>query len=256
MAPIVAAAPTLPLVPQIQGHRQVARSTTGLRAGSIRGFVAQHTRLQPVPTLGLRLHLADDILGLWRATQLVLRDPEAPLPYWGFAWAGGMALAKYLREHPETVAGRRVVDLASGSGLVAIAAMRAGASEATAIDIDPFAIAAIGLNAAAAGVRVAALRRDMLGDDPPDAEVLLAGDCWYEAGFAARVTPFLRRARERGIEVLVGDPGRRYLPVAELSKLASYEVRTTTELEDLDLKRGMVYALRATGGPEDSTPPR
>jgi predicted nicotinamide N-methyase len=215
-----------------------------VRSASLRGFVAQHTRLQPVPTLGLRLHLADDVLGLWRATQLLLGDPDAPLPYWGFAWAGGMALARYLREHPEAVAGRRVVDLASGSGLLAIAAMQAGASQATAVDIDPFAIAAIGLNASAAGVRVSATRRDILDEDPPDTDVLLAGDCWYEAGFAARVTPFLARAHEQGIDVLIGDPGRRYLPVDELTKLASYDVRTTTELEDLDLKRGTAYRFR------------
>jgi predicted nicotinamide N-methyase len=155
-----------------------------------------------------------------------------------------MALARYLREHPEAVAGRRVVDLASGSGLVAIAAMQAGASQATAIDIDPFAVAAIGVNAAVAGVRVAASRRDVLGEDPPDTDVLLAGDCWYEASFAARVTPFLRRAQEHGIEVLIGDPGRRYLPTDELTKVAAYDVRTTTELEDLDLKRGTVYRFR------------
>jgi predicted nicotinamide N-methyase len=113
-----------------------------------------------------------------------------------------------------------------------------------AIDIDPFAVAAIALNAAVAGVRVAALRRDILEDDPPETDVLLAGDCWYEAGFAARVTPFLRRTHERGIDVLIGDPGRRYLPADELTKLAAYDVRTTTELEDLDLKRGTVYRFR------------
>jgi predicted nicotinamide N-methyase len=193
----------------------------------------------------LRLHLADDVLALWRATQLARGDDDAPLPYWAFAWGGGLALASYLREHPETVAGRRVVDIASGSGLCAIVAMRAGAASATAIDIDPFAVGAIGLNADTAGVRVAAVRRDVLDEpEPPDADVVLAGDCWYEARFAARVTPYLRRARERGLEVLIGDPGRRYLPTDELEKLASYDVRTTTELEDLDLKRGSVYRFR------------
>jgi predicted nicotinamide N-methyase len=213
---------------------------------SARAFVERHTRLQPVPGLGrLRLHLADDVLALWRATQLALDDQEAPLPYWAFAWGGGLALASYLREHPEAVAGRRVVDIASGSGLCAIVAMRAGAAAAMAIDIDPFAVAAIGLNADAADVRVAAVRRDTLDDEePPDADVVLAGDCWYEAGFAARVTPWLRRAHDGGLEVLIGDPGRRYLPADELMKLASYDVRTTTELEDLDLKRGTVYRFR------------
>lgn len=193
----------------------------------------------------LRLHLADDVLALWRATQLATGDPDAPLPYWAFAWGGGLALARYVLDHPEAVTGRRVVDLASGSGLVAITAMRAGAAEATAIDIDPFAVAAIQLNADAAGQRITALRRDVLDDpEPPDTDVVLAGDCWYEATFAARVMPWLRRAHDRNLDVLLGDPGRRYLPIAELVKVASYEVRTTTELEDLDLKRGTVYRLR------------
>lgn len=214
-------------------------------ATSSRAFVLQQTRLQPVPTLGrLRLHLADDVISLWRATQLASNDPEAPLPYWAFAWAGGIAIARYLREHPETVTGRRVVDFASGSGLCAIAAMRAGAADVTAIDIDPLAAAAIELNARANGVRVSVLRRDVLETEPPDADIILAGDCWYEPSLAARVMPWLRAAESRGIDVLVGDPGRRYLPTAELTKLASYDVRTTTELEDLDLKRGTVYALR------------
>jgi predicted nicotinamide N-methyase len=209
-----------------------------------RAFVSRHTRLQAVPGLGLRLHLADDVLALWRAAQVASGDPDAPLPYWAFAWAGGMAIARYLRDQPETVAGRRVVDLASGSGLCAIAALRAGAAEATAIDIDAFAIAAIELNARTNGVPVRAVRADVLDDEePPVADVVLAGDCWYEAGFAARVMPWLRRARDAGIDVLVGDPGRRYLPTSELVRVAAYDVRTTTELEDLDLKRGTVYRL-------------
>lgn len=200
-----------------------------------------------MPGLGrLRLHLADDVLALWRATQLATGDEDAPLPYWAFAWGGGLALARYLREHPETVAGRRVLDVASGSGLVAIAAMRVGAIEATAVDIDPFATAAIELNAQTNGVRVAVLRRDVLDDPQPPAgvDVVLAGDCWYEARFAVRVTSWLRRASDAGLDVLIGDPGRRYLPIAELVKVAAYDVRTTTELEDLDLKRGTVYRLR------------
>ena len=218
----------------------------GLSGASGRAFVLRYTRLQPVPGLGrLRLHLADDVLALWRATQIASGDPDAPLPYWAFAWGGGLALAHYVRDHPETVAGRRVVDLASGSGLLAITAMRAGAAEALAIDIDPFAVAAIELNARDAGQRVTALRRDVLDDpEPPGADVVLAGDCWYEATFAARIMPWLRRADDAGLDVLLGDPGRRYLPTAELTRVAAYDVRTTTELEDLDLKRGTVYRLR------------
>lgn len=212
---------------------------------SPRAFVLRHTRLRPVPGLdGIRLHLADEVLPLWRAAQVETDDPDAELPYWAFAWAGGLALARYLGEHPEAVAGRRVFDMASGSGLCAIAALLAGASSATCADIDPFAVAATALNARANGVRLASVSVDILDDEPPDADVILAGDAWYEARLADRVLDWLRRASARGIDVLVGDPGRRYLPVADLVELAAYDVRTTTELEDLDRKEGRVYRLR------------
>jgi predicted nicotinamide N-methyase len=218
-------------------------------AASLRSFVLRHTHLRPVPGLEeIRLHLADEVLPLWHAVQVETRDPDAPLPYWAFAWAGGLAIGRYLREHPEAVAGRRVFDLASGSGLCAIAALHAGASSATGADIDAFAAAATELNARADGRRVTVVRRDVLDEQPPDADVILAGDCWYDGGLATRVLPWLLRARDRGIDVLTGDPGRRYLPTGELLELASYDVRTTTELEDLEHKEGRVYALRPAGG--------
>ena len=211
-------------------------------AAPARAFVLRHTQLRSVPGLdGIRLHLADDVLALWRAVQVETRDPDAALPYWAFAWGGGLALTHYLGEHPEAVAGKRILDLGSGSGLVAIAAMQAGAAEATGVDIDPFAVAAIGLNARANHVRVAGSRGDILADDPPEVDLILAGDCWYEAGFAARVGDWLSRAHQRGVNILVGDPGRRYLPLGDLVELATYEVRTTTELEDMDLKQGRVF---------------
>jgi predicted nicotinamide N-methyase len=217
-------------------------------AASSRAFVLRNTRLRPVAGLEeIRLHLADEVLTLWHAAQVETGDPEAALPYWAFAWGGGLAIGRYLREHPRAVAGRRVFDLASGSGLCAIAAMVAGASAATGADIDRFASAAIALNARANGRRIAVVGHDVLDEDVPDVDVILAGDCWYEAGLAARVLPWLHRARDRGIDVLVGDPGRRYLPTPELVELAVYDVRTTTELEDLDLKQGRVYALRPAG---------
>jgi predicted nicotinamide N-methyase len=214
-------------------------------ATSPRSFVLRHTRLRPVPGLEeIRLLLADEVLPLWRAVQVETGDPDAALPYWAFAWAGGLAIGRYLREHPEAVAGRRVFDLASGSGLCAIAAARAGAAVATGADIDRFAAVAIQLNGRANGHRVSVVRRDVLDDEAPDVDLILAGDCWYEAGLAERVLPWLRSARARGIDVLVGDPGRRYLPTDELVELASYAVRTTTELDDLERKHGRVYALR------------
>jgi predicted nicotinamide N-methyase len=194
----------------------------------------------------IRLHLADEVLSLWRALQIETGDPDAALPYWAFAWAGGLAIGRYLRDHREAVAGRRVFDLGSGSGLCAIAARRAGAGAVIGADIDPFATAAIELNARANRQRVAAVRRDALDHEPPDVDVILAGDCWYETTLAERALPWLSRARDLGIDVLIGDPGRRYLPTNELVELASYEVRTTTELEDLDRKRAQVYAIRPT----------
>ena len=218
-------------------------------AASARAFVARHTRLLPVPGLEeIRLHMADEVLPLWRALEVETRDPDPALPYWAFAWAGGLAIGRYLSEHPDTVAGRRIFDFAAGSGLCAIAAMKAGATEVAAADIDEFAAAAIALNAAANRCRVAVVRRDVLDEEPPDVDVILAGDCWYEAGLAERVLPWLLRARDRGIEILVGDPGRRYLPTSDLVELACYEVRTTTELEDLELKQGVVFAIRGGGG--------
>jgi predicted nicotinamide N-methyase len=200
--------------------------------------------LQPVPGLDrLRLHLADDVNSLWRATQEVTGDPETPIPFWAFAWGGGLAIASYLRDHPETVSGQRVLDIASGSGLCAIAAARADASEATAVDIDRFAVAAIGLNARANGRRLDVVRADLLDDEPPDVDVILAGDCWYEQCLGERATAWLLRARSRGINVLIGDPGRRYLARENLRELASYDVRSTTDLEDLGRTSASVFEL-------------
>ena len=211
---------------------------------SRRAFVLRHTRLRPVPGLeAIRLHLSDEVLPLWHHLQVDLGDPDAALPYWAFAWAGGLALAHFLADRPETVRGRGVLDLGTGSGLVAIAAAQAGAAEVTAVDIDPYAVEAARLNARANHVRIDVAARDLLDEPPPAVDVVLAGDCWYEVGLADRVTPWLGHAAAAGIDVLVGDPGRRYLPVRELHELASYEVRTTTELEDLAQKTARVHRL-------------
>ena len=219
-----------------------------MTAASPRAFVLRHTHLRPVPGLQeIRLYLADEALPLWHAAQIETGDPDAALPYWAFAWAGGLAIGRYLREHPEAVAGRRVFDQGSGSGLCAIAAMHAGASAVTGADIDAFAAAAIALNARANRRRVTIVPRDVLDEEPPDVDVILAGDCWYDARLAERVLPWLRRAHDRGIDVLLGDPGRRYLPTDDLVELASYDVRTTTELEDLEHKQGRVYAFDPAG---------
>lgn len=202
----------------------------------------------------IQLHLADDILPVWHAAQVATGYPDAPLPYWAVAWAGGLAIGRYVEEHPDVVAGRRVFDLASGSGLCAIGAMRAGAAQATAVDIDPLAVAAIGLNARANGVRVGISRRDVLDDGLPEADVILAGDCWYEARLAARVLPWLRGAADAGIVVLVGDSGRAHLPIEALTELATYPVRSTTELEDIGRDAAGVFTLTPPPPPTDEEP--
>ena len=148
------------------------------------------------------MHLASEVLPLWRAAQLETGDPDTPLPYWAFAWIGGLALGRHLSESPAVVRGLRVLDLGAGSGLVGICAALAGASEVAAADIDPFAHAAIRLNAAANRCSVRVVTRDLLEEPPPDVDVILAGDCWYEEALAARVT--LGGGRSRG-----GDPGAR-----------------------------------------------
>jgi predicted nicotinamide N-methyase len=190
------------------------------------------------------LHLSDDVYSVWGAVQQETGDSDAPIPYWAFAWGGGLALASYLRDHPSVVADRRVLDVASGSGLDAIAAARAGASDVTAADIDPYAVAAIGLNARANAEKIGVVAADLLDDDPPEVDVILAGDCWYEESFGTRMTAWLARARSLGIDVLIGDPGRRYLQHDALKELATYEVRSTTDLEDLGRTRGSVYTMR------------
>lgn len=218
-----------------------------------RAFVARHTRLRPVDGVpGVRLHLADDVETLWPATEQALGIDGAPIPFWAFAWAGGLALARYLREHPDEVQGRQVLDVATGGGLVAIAAALGGARTVTAADIDPFAEAAVRLNARANGVHVAFTGRDMLDGPPPATDVLLCADAWYEGPLAARITPWLGAAAAAGTRVLVGDPGRRYLPhpvAGGLAEIAHYEVRTTTILEDRERLDARVFAvLPAAGG--------
>jgi predicted nicotinamide N-methyase len=209
-----------------------------------RSFVQRHTRLRDVEGVpGVHLHIADDVERVWHATEEAVGTDGEPIPFWAFAWAGGLALARYLEEHPGEVRGRSVLDFATGSGLVAIAAARAGAAHVTATDIDPFAEAAVGLNARANGVHVAFIRRDLLEEPPPDVDVLLAADTWYESALAERVLPWLRAAADTGIRVLLGDPGRKYLPETGFAQLARYEVRTTTTLEDRELVEAAVFTF-------------
>ncbi|WP_296600534.1 methyltransferase, partial [Phenylobacterium sp.] len=167
-----------------------------------------------------------------------------PPPFWAFAWAGGQALARYLLDHPHVVAGKAVVDFASGSGIVAIAAKRAGAARVLAADIDPFCGAALAANAQANAVEIEFTDADMLDAPPPAwADVILAGDICYEKPLADRVMAWLRAGRDAGATVLIGDPGRSYFPRTGLDKLAEYQVPTTRELEDMEVKKTAVWTL-------------
>jgi len=180
----------------------------------------------------ITLHLASEVTPLWQATEATLARDNLPPPYWAFAWPGGQALARYVLDHRDVVEGRRVLDFAAGSGLVAIAAAKAGANHVTASEIDPFALAAIERNARRNGVRVVIASQDLTAAPPERWNVVLAGDVCYERPMAERVTPWLREAAKAGALVLIADPGRAYLPDAGLEELARYVVPTSRDLED------------------------
>ena len=211
-----------------------------------RGFILANCRLQTPPhTPELSLYLADEITPIWRLTEEALGELGLAPPFWAFAWAGGQAVARYLLDHPMEVRGKRVIDFATGSGLVAISAMLAGAGQATGSDIDPFCGAAVALNAGANGVAVSFTDRDLLDAAPPAADLITAGDICYEKPLAERVLAWLRAAHDRGTRVLIGDPHRTYFPREGLVKLAEYQVETTRELEDFAVKRTGVYTFAA-----------
>jgi predicted nicotinamide N-methyase len=204
--------------------------------------VVASTTLLPTPLVPeVCLYCAENAYDVWSLTDD--GDESAPMPFWSFPWAGGQALARYLLDHPEVVADRRVLDLAAGSGLVAIAAKLAGAAQVTANDIDPYAAAAQEMNAKANGVEIRTVTADLL-DTETDADVVLAGDVCYERDLSDRTLAFLVRAQARGATVLLGDPGRTYLPRERLAEVASYDVPTTLVLEDQQTKRTTIWTLR------------
>jgi predicted nicotinamide N-methyase len=209
-----------------------------------RAFIRDNTRLQAPPhTPELSLHLADEVTPIWKLTEEALQEIGLPPPFWAFAWAGGQALARHILDHPEIVAGKRVLDFATGSGIVAIAAMKAGATSVLAADIDVFCEAAVGLNAEANGVEIGFTDINLLDTPPPRTDVLLAGDICYEKPMAEAVMDWLRQGRTQGASVLIGDPGRTYFRKDDLVKLAEYQVETTRELEDFAVKRTSVWTL-------------
>jgi predicted nicotinamide N-methyase len=212
-----------------------------------RAFILQNTRLQRPPHVPeLQLYLADEVTPIWRMTEQELGEAGVPPPFWAFAWPGGQAIARYLLDHPEEVAGKRVLDVGTGSGLCAIAAMKAGAASALAADIDVFSEEAVALNARANGVSVAFTNRDLLDVHPPGypawaSDLILAGDLCYEQPLAGRVLAWLQAAHAGGTRVLIGDPGRDYFPGEGLIRLATYQVPTTRELEDREIKQTGVF---------------
>jgi predicted nicotinamide N-methyase len=217
-------------------------------------FVTDNTAPSSPPLVPeLRLHLAGEVTPLWQATEASMEREGLPPPYWAFAWPGGQAVARWVLDHPEEVRGRSVLDFASGSGLVAVACAFAGARRVLANEIDPFAVEAIRLNAAlngvagvggaggAGGVEIAA--EDLIGRPLPDVDVILAGDVCYERPMAERATAWFRELAHRGCTVVLGDPGRAYLPKDGLEPLARYPVPTTLDLEDRELRETTVWRM-------------
>jgi predicted nicotinamide N-methyase len=209
-----------------------------------RQFILAETRLVAPPLVPeIRLHLAEEATALWARTEAELATLNLPPPFWAFAWAGGQALARYLLDRPELVAGKRVLDVASGAGIVAIAAAKAGAAQVTANDIDDFALAAIALNAEVNHVGIDTRGGDMIGAFV-DADIVLAGDIAYERDTAQRMTDWLAALARAGTHILVGDPRRTYLALDRLVPLAAYDVPVPRALEDADVKRAEVYRFR------------
>jgi predicted nicotinamide N-methyase len=207
-------------------------------------FIRENTRvLAPSYIPEIKLHLADDAVALWELTEEQLGELGLPPPFWAFAWAGGQALARYLLDNPEVVRGRDVLDVASGSGLVAIAAMTAGAARATAVDIDAFASEAAKLNAALNAVAIETSGADPVGQ-PTACDLILVGDLFYDRDLAPRVLDWLVKLQGEGKHVLIGDPGRTYLPRDKLEQIAAYNIPVTRALEDAEIKRAAVWKLK------------
>jgi len=190
------------------------------------------------------MYLADALMPLWQTLARDAADPELPPPYWAFAWAGGQAVARYVLDNPDEVRGARVLDLATGSGLCAIAALQAGATDVLGTDIDPWCAHALSLNATLNGVHVAYVNGDLLDGELPDVDVILAGDIGYEWNLATRGATWLRRAADAGMRVLIGDPGRHHLPPDGLDIVATFEVPTTLDLEQSLTKHTTVFRVQ------------
>jgi predicted nicotinamide N-methyase len=213
-------------------------------AGDAAAFVRANTALASPPLVPeLTLHLATEVTPLWLATEATLHESGLPPPYWAFAWPGGQALARYILDNPALARGRRVLDFAAGSGVAALAAAKAGASRVAASELDPLALTALALNAAANKATIELVAEDLALHGPEGWDLLLAGDVCYERPMAERIMPWLIAAAAQGIEVLLADPGRAYLPKTGLVECARYVVPTSRELEDRDSRETVIYKL-------------
>lgn len=207
-------------------------------------FIVANTRLMTLPLVPeIRLHLAEESLPIWQKTEEQLGEMNIPPPYWAFAWAGGQALARYILDNADLTSGKRVVDLGCGSGLTAIAAKRAGASDVLAADIDELALVAARLNADANDVTIATTSDDLLAAAPGPSDVVLVGDLFYERQLADRVSSYIEAAAKAGAVVLIGDPQRAYFPKGRFVQAGDYRVPVTRELEDSEIKKTAVWQL-------------
>ena len=191
----------------------------------------------------ISLHLATEVVPLWQATESMMETIGLPPPYWAFAWPGGQAIARHVLDAPRLVAGRRVLDLAAGCGIAAIAAAKSGAHMVSASEIDRFALAAIALNADLNAVEIALIDRDVLDDPPGDWDTVLAGDVCYERPMADRVAAWVKAQARSGVTVLMGDPGRAYKPADGLAEVARYTVPTSRDLEDRETRETVVWRV-------------
>ena len=216
------------------GHTSLADRTA---------FILEHTRLLPVPHVQeISIHVADEATVVWQKTEEELGEIGLPPPFWAFAWAGGQGLARYVLDHPDLVRGKRVLDFAAGSGLVGIAAMKAGASHVTSNDIDDYAHAAMMVNAQANDVALVIFITDLIGQDH-GWDVVLAGDIFYDQAIAERLVGWFDALHARGADIILGDPGRAYLPKTGLKCLATFAVPVTRDLEDAEIKNVGIYRL-------------
>lgn len=217
---------------------------TPLKTSDPAAFIRANTLLHEPPLVPeVKLHLASEIVPIWQMTEEELEQSGLPPPFWAFAWAGGQALSRYILDHPEVVSGKRVLDFGSGSGLVAIAAVKANASSVLAADIDMFAAAAIRLNSEVNDASVHITTDDLIGSANPGWDVILIGDLCYEGPLAKRIETWVHSLVDGGAVAYIGDPGRTYLPKTGLEKVISYAVKTTRELEDTDVRNTSVWKV-------------